>query len=199
MDSPSLQLIIGPMFAGKTTALLGIMKRYKFIGYNSLIVTHASDTRYSTDAGSIVSHDKDSLTAHPVRELMPLRNEQAYKDTNVIAIEEAHFFPDLYEFVLAALEEDNKNVICVGLNGDYLRKPIGQISQLIPLADEVVKIDALCAHCKHPRPGLFTLRRQNHNNNNNNNTNSQPEQILVGGSETYEAVCRAHYLALQVV
>lgn len=197
MDSPSLQLIIGPMFAGKTTALLGIMKRYKFIGYNSLIVTHASDTRYSTDAGSIVSHNKDSLAAHPVRELMPLRNEKAYKDTKVIAIEEAHFFPDLYEFVLTALELDNKNVICVGLNGDYLRKPIGQISQLIPLADEIVKIDALCSHCPQPRPGIFTLRRCSPKKQEEHST--QQQQILVGGSETYEAVCRTHYLALQVV
>jgi len=189
MTNAHLELIIGPMFAGKTSALLGKMKRYKFIGYKNFIITHLSDNRYSTD-GKVVSHDQESLSAYPVTELLPLRNETAYKEANIIAIEEAHFFPDLYEFVLAALEHDNKHVICVGLNGDYLRKPIGQIHQLIPLADDITKIDALCTHCKEPRAGIFTLRRSN------NRSGNQSEQILVGGAETYEAVCRAHFIAI---
>jgi thymidine kinase len=195
MNNAHLELIIGPMFAGKTSTLLGIIRRYNFIGYTCFTVTHSSDTRYSKNAAEIVSHNQDSLSAHPVRELLPLLNETAYKTAKVIAIEEAHFFPDLYEFVLAALEKDNKHVICVGLNGDYLRKPIGQICQLIPLADNITKIDALCTHCKEPRAGIFTLRRSDSGSGSGSGSGSS-KQLLVGGAETYEAVCRAHFIAI---
>jgi thymidine kinase len=167
------------------------MRRYKFIGYKTFAITHSSDNRYS-DEGAIVSHDKDSLDAVPVSELLPLRSHTAYKDAKVIAIEEAHFFNDLYDFVIAAVEEDNKHVICVGLNGDYLRKPIGEIGRLIPLADTITKIDALCVYCKEPRSAIFT-RRFVHSPRGGE---ASGKQIIVGGADIYEAVCRRHFLKI---
>jgi thymidine kinase len=186
MNNAHLELILGPMFAGKTSALLSRIRRYKFIGYKTFAITHSSDNRYS-DEGAIVSHDNDSLEAYPVSKLLPLREHTAYKEAKVIAIEEAHFFGDLYEFVIAAVEEDNKHVICVGLNGDYLRKPIGEICRLIPFADTLTKIDALCVYCKEPRSAIFTRRRP---------AIGSGEQILVGGVDSYEAVCRKHFLKI---
>jgi len=192
MDQGSLSLILGPMFAGKTSALLAQMRRYKFIGYASFIITHSSDTRYTSDS-AIVSHNQDSLAAHAVHELLPVRDHPDYKDAKLVAIEEAHFFGDLYDFVVAAVEKDKKHVICVGLNGDAARKPFGQLLELIPLADNITKIDALCPHCKGSvsgghsalTAGIFTRRRSIVDNK---------EQVLVGGADMYEAVCRKHYL-----
>lgn len=178
-----LEMIVGPMFAGKTSALLSIIRRYNFIGYKSFAVTHSSDTRYS-DTAVLVSHNKEQLPAYATDTLTPVREHPDYANSQVIAIEEAHFFGDLYDFVLHAVEKDKKNVIVVGLNGDYLRKPIGQLSLLYPLADSIHKIDALCAYCPRPTNAIFTKRRA---------AVKTDSQILVGGADTYEAVCRKHF------
>jgi thymidine kinase len=40
---------------------------------------------------------------------------------DVIGIDEAQFFEDLYEFCCKAADEDGKIVVVAGLDGDYLR------------------------------------------------------------------------------
>lgn len=46
----------------------------------------------------------------------------------VIAIDEAQFFPDLYKFCCEAANEDQKHVIVAGLDGDFRRQKFGQAS-----------------------------------------------------------------------
>lgn len=180
-----LELIVGPMFAGKTSTLLGIIHRYNVIGYKCLAVTHSSDTRYS-DTAVLMSHNKEQLPAYATDVLTAVREHPDYANSQVIAIEEAHFFEDLYDFVYNAVENDKKNVIVVGLNGDYLRRPIGQLSLLYPLADSIHKIDALCTYCPQPTNAIFTKHRVAV-------TVKTDSQILVGGANIYEAVCRKHF------
>ena len=52
----SLEMIIGPMFAGKSTELLRRMDRQRFSGKKCLYVKFAADTRY--DNVSISTHDQ---------------------------------------------------------------------------------------------------------------------------------------------
>jgi thymidine kinase len=54
-----LKLILGPMFSGKSTKLLELIRKYKIINYKVMILKHSIDKRYS-DADEIVSHNKDS-------------------------------------------------------------------------------------------------------------------------------------------
>jgi len=51
-----IELIIGPMFAGKSTELMRRMKRHEVAGNRCLRVKYSEDTRYSND--SIATHDK---------------------------------------------------------------------------------------------------------------------------------------------
>ena len=51
-----IELIIGPMFAGKSTELLRRMRRHEIAGSRCLRVKFAEDTRYSVD--SIATHDR---------------------------------------------------------------------------------------------------------------------------------------------
>lgn len=55
MDS-YLELIIGPMFSGKTSKLLDIYKQCKFCNIRVVIVNHEIDKRYHDTMVS--SHDK---------------------------------------------------------------------------------------------------------------------------------------------
>jgi thymidine kinase len=172
------------MFAGKSSAALAIVKRNAAIGRKTLCLTNKLDTRYSSDA-QIVSHDRESHPAVALSELMPALHRDVYEQASCIIIEEAQFFPDLVSFVLMAVEHDAKEVIVVGLDGDSNRCPFGQVLDLIPYCDSVQKFKALCTHCNDGTEALFTYRKPGAPSN----------QINVGGSDQYEALCRVHYYA----
>lgn len=178
----SLQLILGPMFAGKSSELLGTVRKYKAIGWPVFVITHSIDNRYG-EKPEIVSHDSDRHPALAVSDFYGIFDREDYKAAKLVIIEEAQFFKALKEFVLTAVERDGKDVICVGLDGDAERKPFGEILELIPYCDSVIKRHAFCRRCKEPTPALFTYRKTN-----------KDGQVLVGGAETYEPLCRKHYL-----
>ena len=50
-----IQLILGPMFAGKTTELIRRLNRYKIAQKKVLFIKYKKDTRYSEDCMS--THD----------------------------------------------------------------------------------------------------------------------------------------------
>jgi thymidine kinase len=181
----SLELILGPMWAGKSSVLLGYIRRHKAIGWKVMVVTSALDNRYGQD--TVSSHDKEQAPAIATKTLMPLLNNPEYKEARLILLEESQFFPDLYDFVLHAVDHDQKSVVCVGLDGDSERKPFGQILQLIPLCDHVRKITSLCGECGDGTPALFSHRVTDVNS-----------QVAVGAENLYKPLCRKHYLAHRV-
>lgn len=180
----SLQLILGPMFAGKSSELLGTIRKYKAVGWPVLVITHAIDNRY-TESPAVVSHDEEShpaLASSNLEEVFTYENP-TYTQAKLIIIEEAQFFKGLKQNVLRAVEQDKKDVICVGLDGDAQRQPFGELLDLIPYCDSVVKKHAFCRRCLIPTPALFTYR-----------VTRDEGQVLVGGAEKYEPLCRKHYL-----
>ena len=108
-----------------------------------------------------------------------------YQSANLVILEESQFFTNLYETVLKLVETDSKHVIVVGLDGDYQRKPIGEVLQCIPIADTVTRLTAYCSVCRDGTLAPFTARKSN-----------DLTQILVGGLESYMPVCRKHFRSL---
>ena len=176
----SLEIIIGPMFAGKSSALLSRIRRSRAIGKNVMVITSSLDNRYSVK--SVTSHDKDSVAALAVDSLVPCLKMPEFLAVDLIMVEEAQFFSDLRWFVEEALAL-NKNLVLCGLDGDTEARPFGQILDCIPLADCVTKMTALCEVCADGTPAIFTGRRV---------TNSKSEIISVGAAETYIPLCRRH-------
>ena len=56
-----IEMIIGPMFAGKSTELLRVMQKHEQSGKDCLYVKYAQDQRY--DIGSIATHDLEKQKA----------------------------------------------------------------------------------------------------------------------------------------
>ena len=175
----SLELILGPMFAGKTSAILQIVNRHKSIGRSTLLISHSIDSRYSPD-NYIINHDGSTLACCKTADLTLLNKDLI--DSKLIIIEEAQFFNDLYVFVLDLVEKQGKDVIVVGLDGDADRKPFGQILELVPLCDKITKLTALCKICKDGTDALFTFCKK-----------KKDSQICVGGDDLYMPLCRQHY------
>lgn len=177
---PKLILILGCMFSGKSSKLLEYYNKYS-LKYKCLLISYKKDTRYGNSV--VATHDKLSVKSHPVLELTDMFETEDYTTSNVILIDEGQFFNDLVSFVKRAIDFDNKIVIVSGLNGDYDKKPIGQINELIVEADDIYFQKAICHYCKSPVDAIFSLRI---------NTTNQ-EQILIGEKDTYVPVCRYHY------
>ena len=177
------KIYIGPMFSGKSTELIRLIRREKAIDNNILVIKPLIDKRYSED--HVCSHDYDKVQCVTTKELKSTKSIKDWNNIKVIFIDEAQFFKGLYDFVVECLEVYNKSVVIVGLDGDYKREPFGDILRLIPLSDEVKKLTAYCHFCKDGTPGIFTLRMTN-----------DDKQELVGGSDIYRSVCRHHYLLL---
>lgn len=180
MNHTVIEIILGCMFSGKSTELLRRCNRYTAIGKNVLLLNHALDTR--TD-NAIKTHRGDKENALKCVSLMSIINTPAFQQAQVIGIDEAQFFDDLYTFVLYA-EPLNKIIIIAGLDGDSNRRPFGHILECIPLCDNVVKLNAMDMISKDGTPGIFSKRI----------STDHDSQILVGAADTYVAVSRQNYL-----
>ena len=183
----SLELILGPMFAGKTSALQSIIRRHEALGLKCATFKPLIDSRYGSSE-LIYNHDMVTVPANSATFLVPQVNSTVYAQASLVVIEEGQFFEDLHAFVLRAVENDNKHVVVAGLDGDRFRQPFGQILSLIPLADKITKITALCKICGKDGkaiPALFTY-----------GTFYSPSKVQVGGPDMYMPLCRAHYLEL---
>jgi thymidine kinase len=191
-NSGYLELIVGPMFSGKTSKILEVYKQCIFCNIPVIIINHSIDTRYHESMVS--THDK---VMAPCIQTTLLRNIWDYNDidshfndnsdrhiklrtADVILINEGQFFEDLYEVVVDMLKSNKRVYIC-GLDSDFERKKFGQILDLIPLCDKVTKLTSLCSQCKDGTPGIFSMR-----------LTSEKQQTLVG-SDNYIPVCRKCY------
>lgn len=182
-----LTLILGCMFAGKSTELIRQIRRYRSIGLNVLIIKHIIDDRYIEN--SITTHDKESIESININNLNIIWDKylEFYLNADLIVIEEAQFFDEIYDFTLETLEVYKKNVIIAGLDGNYLRQPFlnGELLKLIPIAENVYKLHGFCHICH--KKASFTKRIIKLDDEQNN-------EIIVGGKETYIPVCRNHYI-----
>lgn len=180
-SSPFLHIIMGPMFSGKSTELIRLIREYKFIEKNILVIKHCSDDcRYAES--KICTHDQQKEDCMSLGNLLDLQYSEEYSKAEIIFIEEAQFFNGLEEFIKKGMEENKKSFIIAGLDGDFKREPFGEILNLIPYSNKVTKLNALCKFCKNGTEAPFTKR-----------LSKSTKLHLIGGADSYASVCRYHY------
>ena len=178
-----LELILGPMFSGKTSKILDLYKQCEFSNIPVVVINHTSDKRYSETMLS--THDLKMIpciqasSLCDAMEILEIKNK--INDATVILINEGQFFNDLYDWTEMMVETNHKEIYICGLDGDFNRNKFGQILDLIPLCDKVTKLKSLCSMCKNGTKALFSLR-----------VTEEKEQVLIG-SDCYKPVCRACY------
>jgi len=187
METGYLKVYIGCMFSGKTTALLNEIARYKVITEEILVVNHFLDGERNDRKSVIMSHNKKEHVSTMVEKLEEIINLEEYKKARVVIIDEGQFYKDLYKVVSEELRKENKTFIVGGLSSDFNMKAIGEMTQLIPIADEVIKLEAYCVYCKNGNKASFTKRIV-----------EDKTTILVGKSDMYVPVCRKHHIERKV-
>jgi len=170
-----LILILSCMFSGKTETLISYARRYTLAKKKIVLVKYSGDTRY--DAENICSHNRTQIKAtFSCSLLTPLLEEKVVEEADVVLIDEGQFFKDA-PAVCDFLARQGKVVIVAALNGTYQRKPFPIVSELIPLAEEITHLKAVCSVCGED--AHYTKR-----------TVAGDGVELIGGAESYEPRCR---------
>ncbi len=180
----TLEVIIGPMFSGKTSELIRLVEREVYAKKKGAIFKIAFDKRYS--ARQVVTHNGlryDAYTVASSREGLDKIQEVARTNgLDAIGVDEVNFFPEELVGVLDRMA-DTKRVIACGLNLNFKAEPFPTTMELAARADRVRYLSAVCVVC-----GQEATRTQRLIGG-----KPAPKEspiIVVGGKEMYEPRCR---------
>jgi len=171
------------MFSGKTEELIRRVRRALYARRRVKVFKHALETR--SEPAEIRSHDGrvyEALSVSSAAELV----EKAGDEPGLLAVEEAQFFDDGIVDALQGLADGGHEVVAAGLDLDFRGEPFGPMPALLSVADEVVKLRAICAVCG--RDASRTQRLVG-----GEPAPASAPTILVGAAEHYEARCRHHH------
>lgn len=179
-----VEVISGPMFAGKTEELMRRVRRAVIGGRRVVVLSHALDTREGSDR--VASH---AGLAHPSTSVSSAADISTAvgEGTDMVAIDEAHFFgPDLVPAV-EELAARGAVVVVAGLDVTFAGQPFEPLPSLMALAERVDKLTAICTVCG--AEAIFHTRVAPAGAE---DTELVPEHV--GGSEKYQARCRRHFV-----
>ncbi|WP_084703417.1 thymidine kinase [Bacteriovorax sp. Seq25_V] len=176
--SGGIEVVCGPMFSGKTEELIRRVKRAQIARQKVQIFKPAIDDRYH--ATDVVSHSSQAIEATPVKDALDIL-QKVFDSTRIVAIDEVQFFDATITKVVQKLARRGIRVICAGLDQDSCGEPFGPMPQLLCIADDVMKIQAICTVCGAPATKSYRKPTKNQ------------DQVLVGESDMYEARCRSHF------
>lgn len=198
MERGVLHVIIGPMFAGKSTMMGTLVERHFFAKKRCLIIKHTTDQRFASTALCTHSgHHYNNIAVQFAQYLRDADDKVAAYD--VIGIDEIHFFAqDSVDDVMKPIEkwlQSGKYIICAGLDTDWRRESYPIIGPLVGQAQYVSKLLSVCKFCG--RDAQFTMRWREHQGV----TDETRKELAncaydnpVGGADKYAAVCRECFL-----
>ncbi len=178
----SLEIVLGPMFSGKSSHALSYIRRLKAVGRSVLAVKPNIDNRYSEEE-EIVTHNQDRVSCIVWESKIPLTPNRFMLQSECIVIEEAQFFKGLPVFCEYMMKL-GKHLLLIGLDGDAHQQPFREILDCIPYAYRVTKLSALCRLCDGGSEAYYTRYKKD--------CDQSRTQVDVGGDEKYEAVCLRH-------
>ena len=132
---------------------------------------------------AISSHDGRSVEAVPVDSSTQIA-QCLDPMAQVIGIDEAQFLDESIVDIATTLAARGRRVILAGTDTDFRGEPFGPMPQLMAVAEVVDKLHAICVLCGAPASRNQRL------------VDGKPARydspvIQVGGTESYEARCRA--------
>lgn len=178
-----ITVVCGSMFAGKSEELIRLARRALYAKRRVQVFKPKIDDRY--DQTMVVTHMGVAHEAVAVDNIADLRTKLD-PNAETVLIEEAQFFDESIVDLAVGLADRGVEVVLAGLDQDFRRRPFGPMPALLSVADEVVKLRAICMKCG--APASHTYR----------SVDGQPARendpiVLIGATESYEARCRRCY------
>lgn len=179
-NSGYIEVICGPMFAGKTEELIRRITRMEYAKRKFIVFKPRIDNRYSET--EISSHNLRKIKAINIDSPSDIYNylDDSYQS---VVIDEVQFFDERMLEIVADLASKGLRVICAGLDMDFKGKPFGIMPELLAIAEKVTKLSAICVCC-----GCDATRTQRLIDG--HEAYDDDPIVLVGAKESYEARCR---------
>lgn len=176
----SVTVICGSMFSGKTEELIRLVRRAMHARKIVQVFKSSLETRCDTTV--IRTHDGTCFNAIAVPNTRTLES-LLQSDVQVIGIEEVQFFDEAIIDFCVRMADRGIQVIAAGLDQDFRGLPFGVMPQLLALAENVMKLHAICKVCGEEASRTQRL------------VDGRPAAwdeptILIGADESYEARCR---------
>jgi thymidine kinase len=127
-----IEVISGSMFAGKTQELIRRLRLAALARQKVQVFKHKLDARYAREY--LVSHDQLRVPSVPVHRAEQIV-ERLRPETQVVGIDEAHFFDGKIVGVCQRLADQGRRVIVAGLDQDYRGKPFESMARLMAVAE----------------------------------------------------------------
>lgn len=178
------------MNAGKSTNLLQVAHNYAEQNMTTYLLTAAFDDR-SGKTGQIASRIGIKKPAHTYNASSDLFEQLCAdigtKKVAAVLIDESQWLSDEQVWQLAKFV-DTKHipVMCYGIRTDFQGKLFPGSKALLAIADELREIRTIC-HCG--RKATMVLRIDE-----KGEVVTDGPQVYVGGNESYQSVCRRHWL-----
>ena len=172
-----IEVICGSMFSGKSEELIRRLRRAQIARQRVQIFKPKVDNRFGSD--HIVSHSDMKIASQAVAHAADILN-LLDPQVEVIGIDEGQFFDSQLVGVCNQLAGMGKRVIVAGLDQDYRGRPFEPIPQLLSIAEYITKTLAICMRCGAPANRTQRLVEN-------------PDRVLVGAADAYEARCRLCY------
>ena len=169
------------MFSNKSGELLRLATVHRIAGRRVALFKHSLDDRYQ-GVNMISTHGGQAMEAEPVATSAEIR--LLASECDVAAIDEAQFFDAGLGRVLADLVDGGVTVLVAGLDRNFKGEPFGPMPEVMALADEVMKLRAVCMRCRSLE-GSMTQRLID-----GRPAPAGSPTILVGAADSYEARCR---------
>lgn len=166
-----LELISGPMFAGKTSYL--IQKYETSTAQTKLLFKPEIDTRYQHNA--IVTHDGIAREAKFLTQQQFEASLKISEDTHIFIDEVQFFSAELLDWI-GVWHQLGYKITVAGLNRGWNGLPIGIMPELIELAHKTALLQAVCELCN--APAEYTQLR----------ADASPH-TTIGEAESYLSVC----------
>ncbi len=176
-----IEVVCGPMFAGKTEELIRRAKRLKYAKQHYLVFKPVIDNRYGLKP-EIVSHSlltENAILIKEASEILPYITD----DLDAVIIDEAQFFDKAIIQIADDLADRGLRVIIGGLDRDFKGEPFGPMPELLALAEFVTKLTAICV--KTGMPATRTQRIID-----GKPASYKDPLIVVGATEFYEPRAR---------
>ncbi|MGL4647421.1 MAG: thymidine kinase [Mycoplasmoidaceae bacterium] len=180
-----IELICGPMFAGKSEELLRRIKRLEYADVNCLIFKPSIDSRSKSLIKSRNGKKMNAIEFHNPYEIYDtvLKNPHY---PQVVAIDEVQFADPAILEVIDTLANKGIIIYVAGLDNDFRNIPFPVTAALASMAEKVTKLSAICTECG--AHGTCTQRIID-----NEPASYNSPIVLIGNVESYTVRCRFHH------
>ncbi len=178
----NMELIVGPMFSGKSEELIRRVNRLKYAKINFLVFKPMIDTRST----QIKSRNGLTVKAINISNIDKIKDIVLKFKPQVVIFDEIQFFDKKITVLLNELANEGMRIIASGLDKDFRGIPFGPMPELLAYADKITKLQAVCLDCG--KDAIYTQRLVN-----GKAAHYNEPIIQIGSEESYEARCRDHH------